>query len=295
MDDFDWNHIRAFLATAEQGSFSAAARKLRLTQPTLGRQVAALEADLSVVLFERIGKTLILTAPGAELLDHVRAMNQAAQQVALVASGQSQTIEGHVAITASDVYSAHILPPVLHKLRRIAPKLIIDVVAADDIRDLMRREADIAIRHVRPEQPDLIARLLREADGYFYAAPSYLARKSHPENLADLAQHDFISYGDVDRMLQYLQPMGLPLTRANFPIGSQSGLVAWELCKRGFGIAPMSDEVAAHDPSLQHILPDLAPINFPIWLTTHRELHTSRRIRLVYDTLAEHLSQKQLP
>lgn len=291
MNEFDWNHIRAFLATAEEGSFSAAARKLRLTQPTLGRQVAALEADLAVVLFERVGKTLVLTSSGAELLEHVRAMNQAADRVALVASGQAQTIEGHVAITASDVYSAHLLPPVLHKLRVLAPKLIIDVVAADDIRDLMRREADIAIRHVRPEQPDLIARLLREANGYFYAASSYLERKGHPQNLRDLATHDFISYGDVDRMLEYLHPLGFPITADNFLIGSQSGLVAWELCKQGFGIAPMSEEVAAKEPSLQRILPDLAPISFPIWLTTHREVHTSRRIRLVFDTLAEHLSK----
>lgn len=286
---FDWNHIRAFLATADEGSLSAAARRLKLTQPTLGRQVAALEEDLGLLLFERVGRSLSLTAAGAELLQEVRAMGAAADRVALVASGQSQSIEGRVAITASDVYSAYLLPEALRALRLRAPKLTIDVVAANDIRDLMRREADIAIRHVRPEQPDLIARMVREDTAHFYAARRYLDRAGRPETLADLAAHDFVNFGDVERTLEYLVPLGVPATADNFRIGSQSGLAAWELVRQGFGIAPMSDSVAKGQ-DVERILPDMDPIVFPIWLTTHRELHTSRRIRLVFDLLAEHLS-----
>ncbi|MBO9399776.1 LysR family transcriptional regulator [Shimia sp. R9_3] len=288
---FDWNHIRAFLKTAETGSLSAAARDLGLTQPTLGRQVTALETDLGVMLFERVGRGLSLTAAGAELLDHVRAMGEAAERVALAASGQSQTIEGRVAITASDVYSAHLLPPILKELQATAPKLVIDVVASDELQDLMRREADIAIRHVRPEQPDLIARLVREAEGFFYASTDYLDRRGRPEALEDLKAHDFIGSGDVGRMLEYLHPLGFPIAHSNFRIGSESGLVAWELCKQGFGIAPMAAEVAEATEGIEKVLPNIAPIVFPIWLTTHRELHTSRRIRLVFDTLAAHLAR----
>ncbi len=289
---FDWNHIRAFLATAEEGSLSAAARHLGLTQPTLGRQVAALEQDLGLLLFERPGRTLRLTAAGDELLAEVRAMGAAADRVALVASGQSQSIEGRVAITASDVYSAFLLPEALRKLRLRAPNLTIDVIAANDIRDLMRREADIAIRHVRPDQPDLIARLLREDTAHFYASKSYLERAGRPETLADLARHDFVSFGDTDQMLTHLNPLGIPVTETNFRVGSQSGVVAWELVRQGLGIAPMSDTVAAGATGLERVLPDMDPIVFPIWLTTHRELHTSRRIRLVFDHLAAHLSGK---
>ncbi len=290
-DSFDWNHVRAFLATAEEGSLSAAARTLGLTQPTLSRQVAALEDELQIMLFERIGRSLSLTTAGMELLEHTRAMGEAARRVALAASGQAQSIEGQVRITASDIYSAHLLPPVLRQLRQQAPKLQIDVVAANDIRDLMRREADIAIRHVRPEQPDLIARLVAEATAHLYAATDYLDRRGRPAKRADLAGHDFISFGDVDEMLGHYLPMGLPLGHENFRLGSQSGVVAWEYTRQGFGITAMSDEVAEATPGIERVLPDMEPVRFPVWLTTHRELHTSRRIRLVFDVLADFLQR----
>ena len=290
-ENFDWNHLRAFLATAEEGSLSAAARALGLTQPTLSRQVAALEEALEIMLFERIGRSLNLTTAGMELLEHTRAMGDAARRVALAASGQAQSIEGRIRITASDIFSAHLLPPVLRQLRQQAPKLVIDVVAANDIRDLMRREADIAIRHVRPDQPDLIARLVTEATAHLYAATEYLDRRGRPAKLADLAGHDFISFGDVDEMLGHYLPMGLPVSHDNFRLGSQSGVVAWEYTRQGFGITAMSDEVAEATPGIERVLPEMEPVRFPVWLTTHRELHTSRRIRLVFDVLADFLQR----
>ncbi|UWQ50363.1 LysR family transcriptional regulator [Leisingera caerulea] len=287
MENPDWNHIRAFLATAETGSLSAAARQIGLTQPTLSRQVAALEAELGVLLFERVGRALALTEAGHELLTHSRKMGEAANGLRLAATGQAQSIEGTVRITASDVMSAHVLPPVLHQLRQRAPRLTIDVVAANDIRDLMRREADIAIRHVRPEQPELIARLVQEATARFYAAPSYLERRGRPASPADLAAHDFVGFADVDRSIAFMAPLGIHLTADNFRIRSTSGLASWELVKQGFGVCPMMDDVAAVTPGVERLLPGMEPLTFPVWLTTHRELHTSRRIRLVFDLLAE--------
>lgn len=287
MSSPDWNHIRAFLATAETGSLSAAARQLGLTQPTLSRQVAALEGELGVLLFERLGRALALTDAGHDLLSHSRRMGEAANGLTLAASGQAQSIDGTVRITASDVMSAHVLPPVLHQLRQRAPNLTIDVVAANDIRDLMRREADIAIRHVRPDQPELIARLVQEASAHFYAASSYLDRRGRPACLADMAKHDFVSFGEAQRSIEFLAPLGIHLTEDNFRIGSQSGLVAWELVKQGMGISPMADSVAAATSGVERVLPAMDPVLFPVWLTTHRELHTSRRIRLVFDLLAE--------
>ena len=290
MDDprkFDWNHIRAFLATAETGSLSAAARRLDQTQPTLSRQIAALESDLGVMLFERVGRSLQITTAGIELLEHTRTMGAAADRIALAASGQAQSIEGEVRITASDVMSAYILPDLLRQIRAQAPKLRVDVIAANDIRDLMRREADIAIRHVRPDQPDLIAKLVQEADGHFYAATAYLNRAGRPKSLSDLSRHAFISFGDTAQMIAYFEPIGLHLTEENFRLGSQSGIVAWEFARQGFGIAPMSESVGDAAPGMERVLPDMEPLRFPIWLTTHRELHTSRRIRLVFDLLAD--------
>ncbi|MGR3621428.1 LysR family transcriptional regulator [Pseudophaeobacter sp.] len=292
MSEPDWNHIRAFLATAETGSLSAAARQLNLTQPTLSRQVAALERDLGVLLFERLGRSLALTEAGHDLLHHGRQMSEGASALSLAASGKVQSIEGKVRITASDVMSAFVLPPVLQQLRQRAPRLTIDVVAANDIRDLMRREADIAIRHVRPEQPELIARLVQEATAHFYAAPSYLSRRGRPTTKAELSKHDFVNFGDVARSIDFLAPLGIQLTPENFPIGSNSGLAAWELVRQGFGIGPMADDVVEQSGGVEKLFPEQPPITFPVWLTTHRELHTSRRIRLVFDLLAEFFNAK---
>lgn len=292
---FDWNQTRAFLATAEEGSLSAAARVLGLTQPTLSRQIAALEHELGVTLFERAGRSVTLTKAGVELLDHARAMAQAAAQISLAASGQSQTIEGQVRITASDMMSAYILPPALKRLREIAPALDIDIVADNSIRDLLLREADIAIRHLRPDQPSLVAKLVREDTGRFYATPGYLEAYGHPQADGDLSKHQFISFGDTDRMLGYLRPAGLQVTRENFRLGSKSGIAAWEMARSGLGVAVMSDEIAAKFPEFEPVMTNLPPFVFETWLVTHRELRTSRRIRLTFDLLADFLSEKPRP
>jgi DNA-binding transcriptional LysR family regulator len=289
---FDWNQARAFLATVEEGSLSGAARALGLTQPTLGRQVTALEQTLGVVLFERVGRSLELTPAGRELVEHAQAMRDAANRVSLAASGQSQAIAGKVTITASDIFSTYLLPEVVRRVQVAAPRLEIDIVAANDIRDLQRREADIAVRHVRPAQPDLVARLLYEADAYFYAATSYLQRRGDVGCVEDLAQHDFVGFEDTDRMIAYLADIGIVLKPENFRIVSANGLVVWELVQQGFGITPMAELVGHRTKNVERLLPNMPPIVFPVWLTTHRELHSSRRIRLVFDILADTLKEQ---
>ncbi len=288
---FDWNQVRAFLVTAEEGSFSAAARALGLTQPTLGRQVAALEGHLGVTLFERLGRSLSLTQSGLELLDHVRAMGDAANRISLTASGQSQRIEGQVRITATDLTSMHLLPDALKRLRETAPGIEVEVIASNDVRDLLRREADIAIRHGRPEQPDLIAKLVRETSIHLYASTEYLDQYGRPGSPSDLSEAVFIGFDRSDRLPARLNELGLTLTKDNFKLISESGAVAWEMVKQGLGIGVMAKEIAECTPGVECVLPDLDPIPVPIWLVTHRELHTSRRIRLVYDLLAESLSR----
>jgi len=286
---FDWNQVRAFLVTAEEGSFSAASRALGLTQPTLGRQVSALEDRLGVILFERLGRSLSLTPSGLELLEHVRAMGDAASRLSLTASGQSQRIEGRVCITATDVVSMYLLPDVLKRLREVAPGIEVEVVASNDVRDLRRREADIAIRHGRPEQPDLIAKLLRETSVHLYASSDYLDQHGRPTSPSDLSEAVFIGFDQSDRLLTRLNEIGLTLTKKNFKLISESGAVAWELVKQGLGIGLMVKEVGDRTAGVECVLPDLDPITVPIWLVTHRELHTSRRIRLVFDLLAASL------
>ena len=283
---FDWNQARAFLATVEEGSLSA----LGLTQPTLGRQVSALEDALDVVLFERIGKSLVLTPSGHDLLGHVRDMFDAANRMALTASGQSQEVGGRVRITASDVMSAHILPPAIQQLRTAAPLIEIDIVAANDVRNLQLREADIAVRHIRPEQPDLIARLIGEGQGTFYASTVYIEKHGCPKSDSDLADHNFIGFDDNKRLAETMNAAGIPLTESNFKVSSASGLVAWEMARAGLGIIIMSTNVGDRAPDMERVLPNRNPFLFPVWLTAHRELYTSKRIRLTFDLLADFLS-----
>ena len=288
--NFDWNRARAFLVTAEEGSLSAAARALGMTQPTLGRQVTALERELGVVLFERVGKGLELTPGGLELLEHVRAMGQAATLVSLAASGQTQGVEGNVCISASEVYAAYVLPPIMAKLRKLAPNIQVEIVASNETSDLRRREADIALRNFQPDQPDLIARKLTDVSARLYASLVYLEQLGHPKTPQDLEQADFIGFDTSDRLMNALNGMGLPVSKRNFPLLSASQIAQWQMVKQGLGIGIMPEEIGDGEPLVQQVLPDFPPLVFPIWLTTHRELRNSRRIRIVYDLLAEELT-----
>ncbi len=287
---FDWNQARAFLVTAEEGSLSAAARTLGLTQPTLGRQVAGLEAELGVTLFERVGRSLSLTQSGVELLDHFRSMGEAASRISLAASGQSQTIEGQVSITATNMMATFHLPAVLQQIRETAPGIEIEIIASNDVRDLTRREADIAIRHGRPKQPDLIAKLVRETSGNLYASKEYLDKFGRPQTPDELSEADFIGFDHPERFIPMLSTFGLSLTRDNFKLNSTSGTVMRALVMQGLGVSVLIREDAERTPGIELALPSLDPIPIPVWLVTHRELHTSRRIRLVFDMLAEALS-----
>ncbi len=286
---FDWNRARAFLVTAEEGSLSAAARALGMAQPTLGRQVSALEEELGVVLFERIGRSLTLTESGLELVEHVRAMGDAATLVSLTASGQSQSIEGTISITASEAFSAFILPPIIATLRRTEPGITLDIVASNEVSDLRRREADIAIRNARPTDPDLIATKIKDETAHLYAARSYLSHQGELRGPDDMSRAQFIGFDNNEPFLAGLNAQGLQLTQRHFPVLASSHLVHWELVKSGLGIGVMATRIGDAEPRVRRAAPWMKPFEFPIWLVTHREVNTSRRVRLVFDLLAEEL------
>ncbi len=286
---FDWNRARAFLVTAEAGSFSAAARAMGVAQPTIGRQIAALEAELELTLFERVGGGVELTAAGLALLEHVRAMGEAASMAALAAGGRADSIEGTVCVSASEINAVYVLPPIIEAIRATHPAIQLEIVASNDTADLRRREADIALRNYRPSQPDLFARKVRDSGARLYATPDYLASIGDPDTPEALARGRFFGFDRSDALLNGLRALGLPLTPAHFAIISQNQLVQWGLARRGLGICIMLEEVGDPDPGMKRALPDLPPIPVPMWLTSHRELKTSRRIRAVYDLLAEGL------
>lgn len=290
--NFDWNRARAFLVTAEEGSLAAAARALEMTQPTLGRQVSALEDELGVELFTRRGRGLELTPNGIMLVEHVRAMGEAANLVSLSASGRSQKIEGLVCISASDAFSTYHLPAMIRRLKDKAPGINIEIVASNELSDLRRREADIAIRHEEPKQPDLITKLVREPLANIYASNSYLDNFGRVKSVDDLLDADFIGFENIDRSVSIYNQIGLSISKNNFKYNSGSVVVGWELVKQGLGMMIMSEEIALNTPNIEQVLEDFESIQFPVWLTTHRELHTNRCIRIVYDHLAAELSNQ---
>lgn len=288
---FDWNQARAFVVTAREGSYSAAARALGTTQPTIGRQVAALEEHLGVTLFERVGRGIALTAVGLQLVDHVGAMADAAMRVSLVAAGQSTSLEGIVAITASEVISAHLLPPIVKRIREEHPGIEVEISASNLTEDLRRREADIAVRGYRPTDPELFARKVRDGRAWPYATPGYLERIGNPTSLEAFSDAEFFGFDRTEVMIEGLRHLGLHLSPRNFPIVTSNHLVMWEMAKQGLGICIMMEEVGDAEPLVQRISDDIPPFPVPIWLTSHRELRTSQRLRVVFDLLYEGLSE----
>lgn len=287
--NFDWNHARAFLATVEHGSLSAAARAMGMAQPTLGRQVTALEQELGVVLFERVGRGLTLTPSGEQLLAYVRKMGEAANEMSLKSFGQSKVVEGNVKLATSEVFAAFTLPPILKKLRATHPGITVDIITSTAASDLLRREADIAIRYFHPKEPDLIAKKMGVGGGALYATPQYLSEIGNPKTPQDLQNADFISMNAGGALLTGLNNAGLNLTQKNFPYHTADWLVMWEFVKQGLGIGMFDTVNGDAEPMVQRVLPDMDNIEATMWLVAHRELRTSARIRIVFDLLANEL------
>ena len=289
MDKPDWNHLRAFLETAETGSLSAAARKLGLTQPTLSRQVAAIEQSMGVTLFERVGKAMVLTTTGLDLLEHARTMGAAAEALGLAATGRSQAVGGVVSVSASDAVATFLLPALVRRLHEQEPGIVVEVIPSNAYSDLLRREADIAVRHAKPEQPELIARLIREAAARFYASEDWVRAHGHPRRAEEAAGLPFVGSDRSGQYLAYLQRHGLPVTEANFTAYADHTVAHWALVRQGLGIGAMMEEIARDTPGVVQVLDEVPPVRFPIWLVAHRELRTARRIRVVFEALAEGL------
>ena len=288
--NFDWNRAKAFLVTAEKGSYSAAAKALNLTQSTLGRQVQALEEELGVVLFERAGKGIEITPIGLDLIEHVKAMAEGASKLSMAAMGQSEELEGTVIITASEANSAFLLPPVIRKIRSLAPGINIEIVAKNESADLRKREADIAVRHFLPKQPDLIMKQVSDSLGNFYATKNFIENYGPFESIKDLSKANFVSMGDLASFIEGMKTFGIELSKKNFPIVTESHFVHWNLVRAGLAVGVMPHSIGDNDSSVERVLKSFEGINFSTWIVSHRELRTNRRIRFVFDQLVEHFS-----
>lgn len=284
---FDWSLVQSFLAALDQGSLLGAARVLHASQPTIGRHIAELESQLGVVLFERTGRGLLPTATALRLAESARAMEAGAHQMSRSVSGAEAGVRGTVRITASQPVACVLLPPVLARMRQVLPEVQVELVASNEVTNLLRREADIALRMVRPDQTSLVAKRIGMITLGAYAHRDYLRRKGTPKQPLDLLQHELVGHDRHDEIQQGFAAMGYPVERAHFAFRTDDLIAYWEAVRAGLGIGFVARYLARTDPSVVAVLPMLPLPELPIWLTVHREIRTSQRIRAVYDFLAQ--------
>lgn len=286
MDSLDWTLYRSFLAVAETGSLSAAARRLALSQPTLGRHVAELETALSAKLFTRTARGLSPTEAALTLIPAATAMRQAAAQLSLLAAGHQESLKGTVRLTASRVVSHYLLPAMLTRLRQTEPGIEIELVPTDSTENLLFREADIALRMYRPTQNDVVTRHLTDLPMALYGARDYLDRHGRPETLQDLMRHDLVGLDRSDLMLRMVERLGLSRRREDFPVRCDDQVVYWNLVRAGCGLGAMQTLIADADPGMERIARFLPLPALPVWLTAPEALRQNPRIRRVMDHLA---------
>lgn len=285
--DFPWDLVRSFLAALEHGSLMGAARATGMSQPTLGRHIAELEAHWRLVLFERTGRGLAPTEDALRLADAARDMALQAARLGRLASGSERGAQGRVRLAASQPVACELLPPILARMRAAYPDIEIELVVSNSLANLLRREADIALRMVRPEQSSLVARRIAEIPIQACAHRDYIARRGAPESAGELLQHDLITGDQHDEVVPALAAHGFPTERLRFGLRSDDLIAQWAAVRNGMGVGFAASYLVRAYPDVHPLLPRLPLPRFPVWLTVHRELRTSARIRAVYDYLAE--------
>ncbi len=289
LERFDWALLRSFLAVLDAGSLTAAARHGSARQPTLSRHIAELEAQLGVPLFERTGRGLAPTAAAHTIAAPARRMEEAAAAVARSLAGARSATRGAVRVTTSDVAAAWLLPRVLARCRRAYPEIELELVASNELTNLLRREADIAVRMVRPAQQSLVARKLGEIAIVAAAHRDYLAQAPPLREPGDLAAHQLVGFDRDDSILRGFARLGMPLARAHFAIRTDDQVAYGRLVAEGAGVGFVAAYTVARWPGVVALLPGLAIPPLPCWLAVHREIRSNPRVRIVYDFLAGEL------
>jgi DNA-binding transcriptional LysR family regulator len=285
----DWSLFEAFLAVAEGGSLSEAARVLGTSQPTLGRHIAALEQDLGLELFQRHPKGLSLTEEGLTILPRARQMREAVNGIALAAAGREADLSGTVRVTASEMLSFFHLPAMIARIRTAHPEIQIELVPSDLTSNLLFREADIAIRMYRPTQLDLVTRHVGDLPIRMFAARRYIDERGTPRSADDLRRHDIVGYDANEAIISGMRMAGLPAERGWFGARCDNNLANWALVRAGCGIGFGQAVVGLSDPELVEIDIGLPLPPLEVWLTAHEAMRRSARVRRVWDRLADDL------
>ncbi len=287
----DWHLFRAFLAVVREGSLSSAARALGTTQPTMGRQVAAFEASLGVKLFTRSPDGLSPTEAGLRLIPSVEAMAAAADAGQRSVSGEVDEERGTVRISASEVIGGEVLPSILADFHALHPRISVEISLTNRNEDLLRGDADIAVRMVRPTQGALVAKRVGRIDAGLYAHQRYLKAHTMPRRLQDLRRHALIGYDRDQAHARMIEKMGMKFTRDMFAFRSDSDLAQLAAVRTGFGIGASQLGIARRDRSLVPVLHAELIFSMDVWVAMHRDLRSNYRIRLTFDHLALELTR----
>jgi DNA-binding transcriptional LysR family regulator len=287
----DWSLWRSFQAVVQAGSLSGAARALEISQPTVGRHIEQLEDALGVQLFERTLSGLKPNDTALRLYEPVGLASAAFAEALMRAEGAQLEPGGTVRVTASHMVASYVLPKILLSIRKTYPAIAIELVPSDSTENLILREADIAVRMFRPTQLELVARKLGEIPIVATAHERYLRRRGTPKAIEDLLHHDLIGFDRSDAILRVARGFGFELKRENFCLRSDGQTLLWELMRAGLGIGFAQAPLVRRERGMRALLPELRVPSLEVWLTSHRELFTSHRIRAIYDALAEGLSE----
>jgi DNA-binding transcriptional LysR family regulator len=286
-----WELYRSFLGVLNHGSLSGAARALGVAQPTIGRHVAALEKSLGLALFTRSQTGFLPTEAGQSLRMYAESLQSTVAALERAAASQGTGVSGSVRITASDVIGVEVLPPIVARLRDRHPGLAVELALTDRVQDLVRREADIAVRMMRPRQGLLVARRVGQIVLGLHAHQNYLSRHGTPKTIADLANHALIGF---DEMTAFIRDAGKKFSvwrREAFSMRTDNSLAQLALIRSGAGIGVCQAAIARRDGQLVRILPKQFAMPLETWITMHKDLRNSPRCRVTFDALVEGLDQ----
>jgi DNA-binding transcriptional LysR family regulator len=281
-----WELFHTFLEVARDGSLSGAARKLALTQPTVGRHIDALEAALGLSLFSRSPQGLTATPAALELVGHAEAMAAASAALRRTASSGARTDRGTVRITASEMIGCEVLPPMLASFRESHPGIVLELALSNRNEDLLRRDADIAVRMVRPRQKSLLARRIGKTPIGFYAHRDYLKRYGIPKTIAELEKHCLIGFDQDARSLRSLGPLPQEVTRDHFGFRCDSDLAQFAALRAAVGIGGCQHYIARRFKELVPVLGKAIRFELEVWIAMHEDMKSTTRVRMLFDHLA---------
>tara|TARA_R110000824_G_scaffold366730_3_gene555756 strand:+ start:13187 stop:14089 length:903 start_codon:yes stop_codon:yes gene_type:complete len=285
-----WEHYRTLLAVIREGSLSAAARALGLTQPTVGRHVDALEDALGIALFTRSQGGLVPTESALALVPHAEAMASAADALRRAASGEAEEDRGTVRITASEMIGTEVLPAILARFREKHPRIVVELMLSNRSEDLLQREADIAVRMIRPTQGALLAKKVGEVSIGLHAHQNYIQAHGLPTNVDELRSHAIIGY-DREPSIRRQIDVGLEYSRDLFAFRSDSDIAQFAALRSGFGIGMCQFGLARKYPELVPMLKTEVHFELDVWIVMHEDHRTSLRMRLMFDHLAKELAE----